>query len=310
MKILIVGGSGYVGSALAQAIITKKNDNDEVYILDIYPPPMLLRKKVTYINLDLTNFNKVHKILKDIEFDVIIHLAAKIKGTPPDVMKVNVMGTVNLLEAIREKNFRLLIAASTAAQLYRNAYYLPIDEKHPITPVTTYGFSKYLMEEVINYYHKVYGLPTLIFRQTNVYGPSPNQKFTVINKFIKQAIDSGEITIYGDGKQVRNFIHIKDLIEYYFRAIYHRNPKILIGETINIGGPQEYSINDIAKIVAEAIFNELGKKVNIKHTPPSMPLTHEIYVFKISLEKAKRLLNYKPKITVEEGIINLIRSLI
>jgi len=307
MKILITGSSGYVGSALAQAIIN--NGDDEVYTLDTYSPSYPLKTKVTHINLDLTDFNRVRERLKDLEFDVVVHLAAKIRGEPYDIMKINVMGTINLLESIREKNFRLLIAASTAAQLYRNAHYLPIDEKHPVTPVTPYGFSKYLMEEVINYYHRVYGLPTLIFRQTNVYGLSPNQKSTVINKFIEQAMDSGEITIYGDGKQVRNFINMEDLIEYYFRAIYHRDPKILAGETVNIAGPQEYSINEISKIVAEAIFKEAGKQINIKYAPLLIPPTHEIYVFKVSVEKAERLLNYRSKMTVKEGIIKLIRNL-
>lgn len=307
MRILITGSSGFIGSALAQTLIN--NRKFKVYALDTYPPPEILKGKVIHISLDLTNFSKVQEKLSGLDFDVIVHLAAKTQGIPHDIMKVNVMGTINLLESIRKKDFRLLIAASTAAQLYRNARYLPIDEKHPVSPVTSYGLSKYLMEEAINYYHRVYGLPTLIFRQTNVYGLSPNQKFTVINKFIEQAIKFGEVTIFGNGKQVRNFIYIEDLTEYYLRAICHKDPDTLAGETVNIAGPREYSINDISRIIAEAVFKETGKQVKIRYVSSPTPQAHEIYVFKISVEKARKLLNYAPKVMVEEGVIRLIRNM-
>jgi UDP-glucose 4-epimerase len=305
MRILITGASGYVGSALIQRLL--ELEQDEIYALDLHPTPKELTRGVKLIKQDLTRYDELNRRLEEINVDVVVHLAAKITGKPYEIMKANVIGTSNLLEITSRKHPRLVVVASTAAQLYRNAQYVPIDEKHPVTPVTPYGLSKYLMEKIVHYYHRVYGLPTLIFRQTNVYGPAPNQKFTVINKFVEHSVNPRSITIHGDGKQVRNFIHINDLTEYYVKAIYHENPDVLAGETMNISGPQEYQIREIAEIAAKTVSEETGIKVEITYTSPSNPPVHEVYVFKISMKKAKKLLNYESKITVNEGIAKLIK---
>jgi len=305
MRILITGASGYVGSALIQRLL--ELEQDEIYALDLHPIPKELTRGVKLIKQDLTRYDELNRRLEETDVDVVVHLAAKITGKPYEIMKANVIGTSNLLEITSRKHPRLVVVASTAAQLYRNAQYVPIDEKHPVTPVTPYGLSKYLMEKIVHYYHRVYGLPTLIFRQTNVYGPAPNQKFTVINKFVEQSVNPSSITIYGDGKQVRNFIHINDLTEYYVKAIYHENPDVLAGETMNISGPQECQIREIAEIAAKTMSEETGIKVEITYTSPSNPPVHEVYVFKISMKKAKKLLNYESKITVNEGIAKLIK---
>ena len=219
MNILITGGFGYVGSALIKELA--KHEDAALYVLDVKTPPRELAEKAKYITQDITNFKALQEKIKDLDIDIVVHLAAQITGEPSQIMKINVYGTANLLEALRPKKLKLILIASTAAQLYRNAQYMPIDEKHPITPVTIYGLSKYLAEEVARFYHRVYSMPITIFRQTNVYGTAHVQKFTVINKFIEDALTKGYMTIYGDGRQVRNFIHINDLIEYYIRAIYY-----------------------------------------------------------------------------------------
>ncbi len=211
-------------------------------------------------------------------------------------------GTANLLETLRPHPPKLIIVASTAAQLYRNAQYMPIDEKHPITPVTSYGLSKHLTEEVARFYYRVHSLPTTIFRQTNVYGPAPVQKFTVINKFIEDALTKGYITIFGDGRQVRNFIHIDDLVQYYVEAIHYPSPERLAGQVFNISGPEEYQIKPLAEKIASYITPKINKKIKVVHGPPSIPPEQDIHIFNISSRKAELFFNFKPRITLVEGI--------
>jgi UDP-glucose 4-epimerase len=274
---------------------------DTVITIDIKSPPKQNTTKARYITLDLTN-DKNLKALQSMEIDVIVHLAALVSGVPSEVLRVNVNGTINLLETLRPRRPKLIIIASTAAQLYRNAQYMPIDEQHPITPVTIYGLSKHLTEEAARFYYRVHAMPITIFRQTNVYGPAPVQKYTVINRFIEDSLKKGEITIFGDGRQVRNFIYIDDLVKYYMEAIHYPSPERLAGQVFNISGPEECQIKPMAEKIASTITSRIERKVKIILGPPSIPPEKDIHIFNISSRKAQLFFNYKPEITLTEGI--------
>jgi len=304
MNILITGAAGYIGSALTKELA---KTGDTIYTLDVKQPLKEYAAGTHHIMQDMTNLEALQEKLKPINVDVAIHLAALVSGNPSDVLRINVDGTANLLETLRLKKPKLVVIASTAAQLYRNAQYVPIDEKHPITPVTTYGLSKHLTEEVARFYYRVYALPTLIFRQTNVFGPAPVPKDTVINKFVEDALSKGRVTIYGDGKQVRNFIYIDDLVECYLKAIHHKKQETLAGEALNIAGPEEYQIQELAQIVAKIVSDKIKKKVTVENAPPSIPPAHEVYIFQISVEKARKLLQYKPETTIAKGVEKLLQ---
>lgn len=306
MNVLITGGAGYVGSALVKEL-TKHDDT--LYTLDIKSPPREIAAKTQHITQDITNLEAIKEKMKPLDIDVAVHLAAQITGDPSQIMRINVDGTANLLEVLRFKQPKLVIIASTAAQLYRNAQYIPIDEKHPITPVTIYGLSKHLSEEVARFYYRVYSMPIVIFRQTNVYGQAPVQKYTVINKFVKDALTEGCITIFGDGRQVRNFIHITDLVQYYIEAIHYPSPERLAGQVFNISGPEECQIKPLAETIASYIRSKTNKEVRIVHGPPSIPPEQDIHIFNISSRKAQLFFNYKPKITLAEGIPKTIASM-
>jgi UDP-glucose 4-epimerase len=303
MNILITGGAGYIGSTLIKELMRRK---DTVYILDLKSLPNELAAKTHHIPRDITNLKALKEEIKSLDIDVAVHLAAQITGDPSQIIKINVTGTANLLEALRPKDLKLIIVASTAAQLYRNAQYIPIDEKHPITPVTTYGLSKHLAEEVAQFYYRVHSMPITIFRQTNVYGLAPVQKYTVINKFIEDALTKGRITIDGDGRQVRNFIHINDLVQYYIRAIHYPSHERLAGQIFNIAGPEECQIEPLAKMIKSYITSKANTEVEIVHGPPSIPPEQDIHIFNITSRKAQLFFNYKPKITLKEGIAKMI----
>ncbi len=298
-NILITGGAGYIGSALTRELLKTE---DTVNTIDVKSPPREIAAKIHHITQDLTNFENLKNDLQPLETDVVVHLAALVSGDPSQVLRVNVGGTANLLETLRPHRPKLIIVASTAAQLYRNAQYMPIDEKHPITPVTTYGLSKHLTEEIARFYSRVHSMPITIFRQTNVYGSAPVQKYTVINRFVDDALRNGQITIFGDGRQVRNFIHIDDLIQYYMEVIHYPSPERLAGQVFNIAGPEECQIKPLAEKIASHITSETNKEVKIVHGPPSIPPEQDIHIFNISSRKAQLFFNYKPKITLAEGI--------
>ncbi len=306
MNILITGGVGYVGSALIKGLV---HFEDQLYTLDIEPPPKELAAKMHHITQDITDLEALKEKLKPLDIDVAVHLAAQITGDPSQIIRINVNGTANLLEVLRSKQPNLILVASTAAQLYRNAQYMPIDEKHPITPVTIYGLSKHLTEEVARFYYRVHSMPIAIFRQTNVYGLAPLQKYTVINRFIEDVLAKGQITIHGDGRQVRNFIHIDDLVQYYVEAIHYPSPERLAGQVFNISGPEECQIETLAEKIASYIRSETNKRVRIIHGPPSIPPEQDIHIFNISSRKAQLFFNYKPKIALTEGISKTIAEM-
>ncbi|MFX0133721.1 MAG: NAD-dependent epimerase/dehydratase family protein [Candidatus Hodarchaeota archaeon] len=305
MNILITGGAGFVGSALINKLDNKK---DKIHSLDINALPDEIAVKTNQITQDITDLEGLKEKLKPLDIDIVVHLAALISGELSKVMKVNVDGTANLLEVFMHKQPKLILIASTAAQLYRNAQYIPIDETHPITPVTIYGFSKYLTEEVARFYHRVYSTPIAIFRQTNVYGSAPVQKYTVINNFIRNAITKGSITIDGDGKQVRNFINIDDLVQYYMEAIHYSSPQRLVGQVFNISGPEECQIKPLAQKIVSYITSKINKQIKIIHGPPSIPPNKDIHIFNITSRKAQLFFNYSPKISLEEGILKTIND--
>lgn len=298
MKVLITGGAGYIGSALTKAL---NKEGDTVYNLDVRPLPHGIKAK-KHIIQSLSDYEGLKEKLQSLEMDVIAHLAAMVSGAPHDILNTNVDGTANLLEALRFSKPSIVIVASTAAQLYRNAQYIPIDEQHPVTPVTVYGLSKHLTEEIVQFYYRVHSLPTVIFRQTNVYGFAPIQKYTVINRFLKDALTKGRITIDGDGKQVRNFIHVSDLVKYWVEAIHYPSPERLAGQVFNIAGPEECQINILAQMIVSLVESKTGRKIDIVNGPPSIPAEKDIHIFNISSRKAQLIFNFRPEVGLTNGV--------
>lgn len=305
MKVLITGSSGYIGSALVDEL---SGQRDTLYTLDIRPPPKRLAAKTQHIEQDITDLEGLKDELRPLNVDVAVHLAAFVGADPSRVLRINVDGTANLLEALRPKPPKLILIASTAAQLYRNAQYMPVDEKHPITPVTVYGLSKHLTEEVARFYYRVHSMPIAIFRQTNVYGLATVQKYTVINRFVEDSLTRGSLTIHGDGKQVRNFIHIDDLVQYYIEAIHYPSPERLAGQVFNISGPEECQIGPLAEMIVSHVSSKTNKKVKIVHGPPSIPPEQDIHIFQITSRKAQLFFNYKPRTTLTDGIAKIVAN--
>ena len=258
--------------------------------------------KISYISQDVTDLRGLREKLAKIKPDIVLHLAAAVKGDYMQLVGTNVVGTIHVLEAIKEVPIRLLVFASTAANLYGNAIYRPIDERHPLNPISPYGLSKQMAEDAVRFYTLRHSVPAVVFRQTNVYGWAPVMKRTLINAFIESALKDGVLRIFGAGKQQRNFLHIDDLARYYEAVIFHDNPEKLRGEIFNVAGPQTATVLDVAKMVKEISEQEFGLKVKIRWENSEKDKKFEVYDFPISYEKAKKILGVRPRIDLRTGI--------
>lgn len=275
-KILITGGAGYIGAKLVLALDKK---GDEVEIFD--------RPK------DILNYGELLRAIG--KTDIVYHLAALAElsytdAHPQETFLTNIKGTNNVAKICAEKNV-LLNFVSTCC-IYGNPLEVPSVEDRLINPSDTYAMSKASSEYLVKMWGLAEGLKYNILRFGTVYGQSLSKEMRsdmCIQKFLDAAIAKEPIEITGDGNQSRNFIHIDDLV----RAMILVIEKGIEYETINMAGNESISINDIAKYAQK--FGA-GK---ITHTPERKD---DFIDQNVSLEKAKRLLDWEPKVKFADGI--------
>ena len=284
MKILITGGSGFIGSHLTRFL---KKDHD-ITIYDIKKP---IEEDVKFILGDVTDEQKILKSFKG--FDIIIHLAAVVgvgitESDPPSTLNINILGTKNILEACKKNGVKKVILASSS-EVYGEPKKVPIDETQIPIPITTYGISKLACEEYLKSYAKTYGFSYSILRFFNVVGPQQSSSF-VIPEFVNNALKNKPLIIHGDGLQIRAFCHIADVCQGIEKSISKGDY-----ETINIGNDLEpISVENLAK----KIITILNSQSTLKYIPfekSGRNRKQEIMTRIPSIQKAKRILSYEPK---------------
>ncbi len=302
-KILITGGAGYIGSLAARKFL---EDGYEVRVLDNFlygsrDNLEQIRDDIEIFEGDIRNIEDTKKAVEGV--DKVLHLAA-ISSIPlcskdPDLaIDTNIKGTKNVLEACLDKNIEKILYANGAAGIYGKIVETPVTEKHPAKPVSSYGVTKYGGELFMSAYYETHGLPTITFRQSNVYGPSPGMKInSVIQIFVNKCLKNEKIEIFGSGNQIRNFIFIEDLIDAYKKAL-ESNVK---GEVFNVGGFENISINDLAELIVKVT----GSNTEISHKEMNREEIENLG-FKLSFEKAEKMFGFKPKHSLEEGIRKLV----
>ena len=297
-KILVTGGAGFIGSNL----VDKLSPDNKVVVLDNLFSGLLSnleksKDRITFVKGDVLDKALVGDIVAEVDY--IFHLAAHVGNIrsikdPAFDLEVNIRGTLNLLEACRNSNVKRLVYSSSGA-IFGEAKYLPIDEEHPLNPESPYAVSKLAAEKYCFAFHKVYGVPTTALRYFNVYGPrqDTSEYANAISIFLSRTREGKPLTIFGDGKQTRDFIFIEDVVKANILAATHPSA---VGEIFNIATGRENSIEQLVNLIKQVS----AKESQVIHAAPR---AGEVKYSRANIEKAQRLLGYNPETNLKEGLI-------
>ena len=310
VNFLVTGGAGFIGSNLCERLLEAGHavwafdDLNSFYDLSIKQRNIreiqAHAKPFTFVQGDLTDRAALDELFRETKFDQIIHLAAR-AGVRPSLaepalyQRVNVEGTVNLLEAARAKGVKKITIASSSSVYGVNAK-VPFSEADPIfSAISPYAASKLACESLGHVYHHVYGMDVVMLRFFTVYGPRQRPDLA-IHKF-SQLISAGKpIPVFGDGTTARDYTYVSDTID----GILGCTKKEFGFEIINLGESQTVTLT----YLIELLENAIGKKAVIDRKPlqpGDVPITFA------DITKAKAMLGYNPTVKIEEGIPRFVK---
>ncbi len=301
MKVLVTGGAGFIGRWVVKKLL---QDQHEVWVLD-----NLSNGRVENLNEFFANCQALHLNIGDIrkigildsifknDFDLCFHLAASINvqdsiDDPENVFENDTIGTFNVLEKCREYKVKMIFMST--CMVYDAAYYAHgITEEHATKPASPYAGSKIAAENIVMSYYYAYNLPVVIVRPFNTYGPFQKSggEGGVVAVFIKNKLEGKKIVIFGNGTQTRDLLYAEDCASFVVAAGYSNQVN---GQIINAGLGQDVSINVLADLIVR-------DKKRIQHAPHIHPQS-EIQKLLCNYDKAKKLLNWEPKISLEKGL--------
>ena len=298
-KSIVTGGAGFIGSNLVDRLV---KEGHKVIVLDNFVSGKRKnlshhkKKDVIIINLDISKNQNLQRYFNKVDY--VYHLAGlaeiipSIKN-PKKYFINNVLGTLNVLEALKNIKIKKFIYAASSS-CYGNPKNFPTSENERIETKHPYALTKYMGEELVKNYASIFNMPNISFRFFNVYGPRLNtssQYGSVFGKFLSQKINKKPLTIVGDGKQTRDFIYVEDLIDVFLKVSKSK----LVNKIYNLGSGKETSINKIAKLFG-------GKKIYISKRigEPERSLA--------KISSITKDIGWKPKVSIEEGIKRLLKK--
>jgi UDP-glucose 4-epimerase len=300
-KILITGGAGFIGSHLAEDFV---KDGYSVKIIDDFSSGsvnnilgLFNHRNFKLIRGSVTNKELIRKATLDV--DVVLHLAAQIHVDrsiiePRHTFEVNTLGTLNILDAALENDIELVVYASSS-EVYGSAKYVPMDEDHPLNPASPYAASKAAADRLCFSYYNTYKLPIVVVRCFNTYGP--RQKDTgyaaAIPKFLRRALTGLPPVIYGNGKQTRDYMFIKDVVNAYKLVL--KSYENVVGKAVNFGTGKEITILKLANTILHLCGNEMAP-IHVA------PRAGEVKRLCADISLAEKELGFTPKYTIEKGL--------
>jgi len=296
-KFIITGGGGFIGSHLTERLL--ELGAKEVIIIDNESSNAFKKNnnpRVKNYKFDICDYENIRSLFNGVE--CVFHLAAEINIqaallNPTLTTKTNILGSSVILQCVKESGVKRVILSSTSA-IYGLKNKIPNKESMSDDCLNPYSVTKKAAEDLFKMYNSLFGVEVVIFRYFNVFGEGQQlsgQYAPVIGTFLKQKSDKKPMTIVGDGLQKRDFVYVKDVVEANILAsnLYNKLP---VGEIINIGSGESYSVLELAKIIG-------GK---YKHIPERKSECKETLA---DIRKAKKLLNWKPKIKLKNWIEKL-----
>lgn len=304
-KILITGGAGFIGSHLADRlldmqykVIVYDNLNHYYFGKEDNIRHNLNRKNFFFIKGDILDYELLLKSMKKV--DVVFHLAAQ-PGVrfsminPDKTLMVNVSGTLNILRASKERYVKKLIFASSSS-VYGSTNRTPVNEQHPTNPASIYGASKLAAEKLCKIFYDCYGINVVILRYFTVYGPRQRPDMAIY-KWVSQIYNNEPVTIYGDGRQTRDFTYIDDIVDATIKAAEVDG---IEGEVFNIGRGNDISLNEVTHLLKKLTERDF----KVVYEPPQYGDVLYTYA---DTSKAREALDYKPKTEFEHGLKNFIQ---
>ncbi len=324
MKVLITGGAGFIGSNLASRFLSR---GDDVFIIDNLSRKgtesnlhwiQSLGGNLEFMHVDIRDAEAMNRAVGDLDLDLVCHLAAQVAVTtsvvdPRHDFEVNLLGTLNLLESIRRLKTPPMVIFTSTNKVYGKMDDIAICERNgrweyetvsfgnpettPLDFYSPYGCSKGGADQYIHDYGRIYGIPAVVFRMSCIYGPRQmgceDQGWVAF--FLIQSVLGKPITIYGDGKQIRDVLYVDDLVNAFIAAYDHRD--VTSGQIYNIGGGPERTLSLLEFI--DFIRHDLKLPLPFQFDD-WRPGDQKVYVSDI--RKAAKEFQWKPEKTPAEGI--------
>ena len=313
--VLVTGGAGFIGSHLVKEYLAKKAG--KVVVFDDFSTGTMNNlehvddNRLKIIEGSVLDEEKVNRVVEEEQIQIIDHLAAElevytgIKDSKKDA-NINIFGTLNVLDAALRNNIGKVLFASSGA-VYGEAKYVPVDEEHPLEPHWPYGVSKLSAERYVLQYHKLFGLNTTAFRYSIVYGPM--EWFgRVLTMFVKRIfLENKPPVVFGNGKQVRDFVYVKDVARAHMLAIENDSSE---GHVFNIGSGRGISIDELARLLIdisgenlEVVYDNPPEGEASRFQLERIRLSGELKRFVLSFEEAKKVLGWRPSVSFKDGVL-------
>ena len=298
MKVLVTGGAGFIGRWVVKKLLDERH---VVCVLDDLSNGIIgnmgeFKKnlKFGFLQGDIRDKNLLGEVFKDI--DICIHAAAAINvqesiENPQRYYDINVNGTFNIFEAARSRDVKVVLIGT--CMVYDLTSSKAINEEHPLNPKSPYAGSKLAAENLALSYFHAYGLPVVITRPFNTYGPyqKSDMEGGVVSIFIRSLLEGKTLNVFGDGTQTRDLLYVEDCAEFIVKAAFSDKA---VGEVINTGYGKDMAIKDLALLVCKD-----AKRIGyVEHHHPQS----EIPKLVCDYTKAKKLLGWTPKTSLEEGV--------
>ena len=294
MKIIVTGGAGFIGSHAVDHLI---NDGHKVLVIDNLSTGKLnnLNHKADFENIDITD-SRISDVIKAFDPNVISHFAAQTSvsistNNPILDANSNIIGSMKIFDAMNETECRNFIYINTGGALYGDPEYLPLDESHRINPISPYGLSKWTAERYLLMQKKPYQhVKTL--RLSNVYGPRQDAfgEAGVVSIFSNKMLSGEPVTIFGDGKQTRDFVYVEDVVEA-FKQVIKKDETF----SVNISSGKTVSINELYELMSEICRNSISPNYeSVRYGD----LMHSV----LSNKLASELFGWTPRVDLVEGI--------